>query len=108
MRALLGVTLGSTSSGAAFDTEDGRLEIVETVTAVTVSKSGVAYGKIEVGDILKSATLNGETVEITRTHHIIDLMLTARTGDTLTVSLLRDGEAKTVTINITADMLTAY
>ena len=108
MRALLGVTLGSTSSGAAFDTEDGRLEIVETVTAVTVSNSGVAYGKIEVGDILKSATLNGETVEITRTHHIIDLMLTARTGDTLTVSLLRDGEAKTVTINITADMLTAY
>lgn len=108
MRALLGVTLGSTSSGAAFDTEDGRLEIVETVTAVTVSKSGVAYGKIEVGDILKSATLNGETVEITRTHHIIDLMLTARTGDTLTVSLLRDGEAKTVAINITADMLTAY
>jgi S1-C subfamily serine protease len=108
MRALLGVTLGTTSSGAAFDTEDGSLKIVETVTAVTVSKSGVAYGKIEVGDILKSATLNGKTVEITRTHHIIDLMLTARTGNTLTVNLLRDGEAKTVTINITADMLTAY
>lgn len=108
MRAVLGITLGTTSSGAVFDEETGTLKIVETVCAIAVSSKGVAYGTVKENDVLKTATVGGKTVEITRTHHIIDLMLSARAGNTLTITLERGGEEKTVTIAITEAMLTAY
>ena len=60
------------------------------------------------GDVLVSATLNGNTTEITRQYHIIDMMLDVRVGDVVTLNILRGGEEKIVSITITEDCLTAY
>ena len=58
--------------------------------------------------MLVSATLNGETTEITRQYHIIDMMLDVRAGDVVTLKILRGGEEMTVSITITEGCLTEY
>ena len=60
------------------------------------------------GDVLVSAQLGAETVEIYRQYHMIDLMLKVRVGDSLSITLLRNGEELTVSIMITEACLIAY
>ena len=59
-------------------------------------------------DILVSATVGESPTEITRQHHIIDMMLDVRVGDVVTLQILRAGEEKTASITITEGCLTAY
>ena len=47
MRAVLGITLGTTSSGAVFDEETGTLKIVETVCAIAVSRALLLSSALE-------------------------------------------------------------
>ena len=108
MRALIGITLSSTDSMAVVDGELGIVKVKETVGVAEVSKDSVSYGILQVGDVFKSATLGDKTVEITRRHHIIDLMLDARAGDKVSFEILRGGEKMTVEVTITADSIAAY
>ena len=55
-----------------------------------------------------SVTLNGETVEITRRHHVIDFLLDARVGDTVTFNILRGGEKKVVEIVVDESSIVEY
>ena len=107
-RALLGITVTASDSKAIYDSEKGTIYIEETVSVYEVSKNSLADGALMAGDVLVSATLNGETTEITRQYHIIDMMLDVRVGDVVTLHILRAGEEKTVSITITEDCLTAY
>ena len=107
-RALLGITVTASDSKAIYDSEKGTIYIEETVSVYEVSKNSLADGALMASDVLVSATLNGETTEITRQYHIIDMMLDVRVGDVVTLHILRAGEEKTVSITITEDCLTAY
>ena len=51
---------------------------------------------------------SNRTVNITRQYHMIDMMLDVRVGDTVSLTVLRNGEEVTVEIEITEDCLTAY
>ena len=108
MRAVLGVTLGVTESWAEMDTELGILTIREKVGVTEVSRGSIGEGIIEVGDIIKSITVGGETKQVTRRYHIIDEMLNARMGDTVTVTVERDGKEISLDIVITKDCILAY
>ena len=107
-RALLGITVNATDSKAVYDGETGCVIISETVSVYEVGEGTLAHGVLQKGDVILSATLHGETTEITRQYHIIDMMLDVRAGDVVTLSLLRDDEPLTVEITITEDCLTAY
>jgi serine protease Do len=107
-RALLGITVSTSDSGAVYDTATGLLTIKETVSVYEVSDGSLADGVLQAGDILVSATVNGNTAEITRQYHIIDMMLDVRAGDVVTIKILRGSEEMTVDITITEDCLTAY
>ena len=107
-RCLLGITIVTQSSSAVYDESTGIVSTVESRGVVEVSKGSIAYGIVEADDILVSATLNGITKEITRQFHVIDLMINARVGDTLYLTVLRDGETVTVSIEITEDCVTSY
>ena len=107
MRAMMGITLATSNSIAVVDSETGNVAVKETVSVAEVAKDGISNGILNVGDILKSATLRGETTEITRRHHLIDLMLEARAGDEITLEITRGGEAKTVTVTVTKSAITA-
>ena len=108
LRATIGATLASSGASTVYDSETGLLEIKETVSVGEVSKGSLADGSLEVGDVLISATVGDRTVEITRQHHLIDLLLTARDGDTLKIELKRSGVQKTVEIKISSSTMIKY
>ena len=105
---MLGITVSTTDSKAVFDSDTGLISIEETVSVYEVSSGSLAEGILQAGDILVSATVNGNVTEITRQYHVIDMMLDVRVGDEVTLCILRSGEEKTVSITITKGCLTAY
>lgn len=111
-RAMLGITVTSSGSKAVYDAETGYVRIEETVSVYEVSDGSLADGKLQAGDIIVSAEVNGKTVTVTRQYHVIDLMLGVRVGDTVSIKVKRSesGETaeKTVDIVITADCITEY
>ena len=107
-RALLGITVSTSDSKAVYNSTSGLMTIEETVSVYEVSSGSLADGILQAEDILVSATVNGNTTEITRQYHIIDMMLDVRVGDVVILNILRSGEEKTVSITITEECLTAY
>jgi len=107
-RCLLGITIRTENSSAVYDESTGLVRIVESIGIVEVSKGSIAYGIVESDDILVSATLNGITKEITRQFHVIDLMINARPGDTMYLTVKRGDETVTLSIEITEDCVTSY
>lgn len=107
-RVLLGITVAASDSKAVYEPETGLIRIQETVSVYEVSKGSLAEGKLQTGDILLSATVGGQKMNITRQYHIIDMMLDVRAGDTVELEILRDGAETSVSILVTEDCLTAY
>jgi S1-C subfamily serine protease len=83
------------------DPETGAVHRREDVVVREIVASSAASGKIFVDDIIVSLSANGETVMAHRVHNIIDFMLGIRVGDTITVTLIRDGKEMTVDITLT-------
>lgn len=107
-RAQLGVTLGSSDSMAIMDEESGMIKVKETVTVAEILSGSPAIGNLKVGDVIKSTTLKSETIEVTRKHHIIDLLLKARVGDTVSIKVYRNGKEVDVNIVITENCIVEY
>lgn len=106
-RPMLGVMVQTVESRAEYDGESGLLSIVETVQVVSAEADQIGHVLRE-GDVLVRSSLNGHTKELTRQYHLIDLLLTARVGDQLELTVLREGEEVTLTIDITEDCLSEY
>lgn len=106
-RALLGINLGTSSASTVID-ENGKIDIIETVVVAAVEYNSLAYGVLNKGDILLEASIGDESITITRTHHIIDFMLKARVGDTVTVKLQRNGETVTESFKVTEASISEY
>ena len=107
-RCILGVTVGAAASTATYDPETNSVAIRETVTVSEVSAEGAMKGKLQTGDTIVSLSIADKTYAVDRTFMLIDAMLTARVGDTVTFHILRGGEAQNVTVTVTEDMLTDY
>lgn len=107
-RALLGITVSTSDSKAVYDSATSLMTIEETVCVYEVSGGSLADGILQAKDILVSATVNGNTTEVTRQYHIIDMMLDVRVGDVVTLKILRGDEEMTVSITVTKDCLTEY
>ena len=91
-RAMFGVMVQTVESKSAMD-ENGRIVITERCEIAEAAKYGsAAYGKLRVGDVLKSITLDGETMMITRRHQVGDFLLDVRLGDSVIVKVERGGE----------------
>ncbi len=107
-RAMLGITVIASDSKAVYNSETGMVTVEETVSVYEVSEDSLVKDVLAAGDVLVSVTRNGETLEITRQHHAIDMMLDVRAGDTVTLRILRNGETQTVSVTVTEDCLTEY
>ena len=103
-RAMLGITREPTASKASLN-DSGKLVITEDVTVTSVTDGSAADGKLKVGDVFKSITINGETTAITRDFMLNDMLLTVRKGDTVTFRVFREqsGEEMDVTIAFDKD-----
>ena len=107
-RPMLGVTVNMSDSKAVYDSDTGLFKIEETVYVYEVGENSLADGVLQAGDVLISATAGENTFYFTRRFHVIDMMLDMRVGDVITVNILRDGEAMSVTITVTQESLESY
>ena len=108
MRAILGISVNVDSSKAHYDSESGLVYISEVISVAEVTKGSLADGVFREGDRLVSITLGENTAQISRQYHVIDLMLDARAGDTVSFEIERGSERTTVQFVITEECLTEY
>lgn len=92
--ARIGITIQAKESKAVYDEIYGKARIVETVAVAEVTSGYAGSGVFKAGDVLKSASLNGKTLTITRTYQLSEFMLNVRKGDTMVVTVVRDGAEK--------------
>ena len=72
--------------------------IEEEVTVASVDSGSVAEGILQEGDILRTISLGENSVDITRRYQVIDFMLSVRQGDSVVVTVERDGEQKILSV----------
>lgn len=108
MKAQLGVTVTANNSRAEYNESTGRIGISETVTVYEVSEGSLTDGIIVKGDVINSISVGDFTVNVTRVHHVLDAMLIAKVGDTVTVSFSRGNESYTKSFVITSDHVIPY
>ena len=108
MRAMLGIEITTLSVSTAYDAETGTMRVTQEIGVHSITAGGLGDGILKVDDVLKSVSLNGRKTVITRQHQVIDTLLDARVGDTVSFEVLRGGATTTVSTTITESCLTEY
>lgn len=103
MRPFFGIEVSPDDVWTELDTETGDIEIFEKIVVRTVSATGKAFGKLEVGDVIASITISGKTIEATRQFKLIESLLYAKPDEEITLTVLReiDGAETEVSVKIT-------
>ncbi|MDE7300885.1 MAG: S1C family serine protease [Clostridia bacterium] len=96
---MLGLELYNASTSI---NDDGLVEI-EEIVKVTSADMGTPFSKFIVGDVLNHITVTrgGEVIEdldITRKHNFTDAMISVKAGDLVTVTVLRGGNPRELTM----------
>ena len=102
VRPLLGITLFVESTYAKMDGDD--LYIEENIQIDAVSPTGLAQGKVLVGDFIRSIKINDEEkIIVRRMYHVIDNVMRTDVGDVVTMEVERtvDGETKIIELSFT-------
>ena len=107
-RALIGITVGVEAAGTNYDIETGKITRYEKVRVEEVSAGGLSEGKLSVGDIIKSVSVDGVTYEVQRTFNVVDIMLTARKTSKVVINIERAGEAIAVEYDMSKASLSAW
>jgi C-terminal processing protease CtpA/Prc len=97
----MGITITAKVLGLKVDETTGKIYRVEKVVIDSFAETSLAKEQLQVGDEILSLTIDGVKKEVTRIHHIIDHMLTARLGSELTLEIIRAGAPLTVTLIVT-------
>lgn len=104
-KCMLGITVGVSGSTAYFDPDTRTTRIRETVYLTDVQSGAAADGVLKIGDVVTSVKIGDATYPIDRSFIIVDIMLTCRVGDTVTVSYTRDGAPGTAEFVLTDSSL---
>ena len=108
MRVILGVTVSSDKFYTEYDEKTGMLVKKEEIIVYEISEGSLAKELFLKDDVILSITVGTKTTEITRRHHLIDALLYAGAGDSVSFKIVRGGEEKTVSIVIPESALTVY
>lgn len=100
-KALLGITITAYVGSLEIDPDGKNMYQVEMVEVIEISEGSLAEGKVQVGDIVNSITVDGVKREVTRIHHVTDHMITARAGSTVVLNITRGEEIIDITFEIT-------
>jgi serine protease Do len=99
-RCKLGVSIKADSTGVAIDPNTGAATIVEVVKVEKLEENSTVTDLILAGDIITAITVDGVRHTVTRTHHVIDNMLTVRVGSTVTLTVTRGSSSLDVTVTV--------
>ena len=109
-RPLLGIKVQIQNPHSKYDPETGYVELYEDTTVVEITDiTSIAFGKLQNGDIIRKLEIEGtdKSFEITRQYQLLDALLYARVGDTVVLTVERNGEFITRNIIITENCLTS-
>lgn len=98
----LNIQVITSDSKSVYNSTDGSLRIVETISVHSILEGSHCQGILKENDSLLSFTHNGTTTPITRQYQIPDVLLDVRTGDSLSVTVLREGQQKTFELSTDA------
>jgi S1-C subfamily serine protease len=98
-KCTIGIEIAVASSGLVPDGK-GNLVICEEVRVDKLLENSLVDDKIRVGDIITAITVDGVKTKVTRKYHVIDAMLAANAGSTVTVTATRDGTTFDTTVTI--------
>ena len=107
-RVLMGITVTHTNLRSEYDTATGKVRRFETVIVDSVNAGSAVTGLIAKGDAINSITIDGVKYEVTRIFHVVDSMLNARVGSSVTINITRAGESFDVAVPIVESMLTDW
>ena len=96
-----GVTLSTSNPRNEWDEEKNKLIVKETVTIAKTDSTGLGVGKFKVGDEISAVKIlrGGEAVKDVIINTLADfqnVILYARPGDTLEISVIRNGGKQTL------------
>ncbi|MGN0771028.1 MAG: S1C family serine protease [Christensenellales bacterium] len=107
-KPVIGVSIAVEDSSLAYDAEKDTYYIKEKCVVQSVTSGSLAAGKLEVGDVIQSLTINSEEYTVNRYYEMADLLLKVRQGDEIKIKLLRNGVSEEVSYSITAQDLTVF
>lgn len=110
VRPLLGISLQVVDTWTELNVSTGLIEKHEKSQVVLVTEGSLADGKVNVGDTVVSIAVGGKTTFVERQFELIDALINARVGTTITLRVVRveTGEAENIVIEITEDCLTSF
>ena len=89
----LGLSLEVKSVSLVYDEVSGERIKRETVAIKEITQGSVAERVgLQPGDVIKSVSVDGRSIEITRVYQAPEMTLLARAGSTITYTVLRAGE----------------
>ncbi len=108
-KATLGITVSVKDTTAVLGA-DGNVRLNEVFEVNSVENNGAAKGKLHVGDIFLSASVNGgEEVVFAQEYQLLDLLLSVKKGDTVAFKMLNSsGQEQTVSITFEERNFTVY
>lgn len=98
-RPLIGITITAKVIGVVADPVTGDIKKAEKIEIKEISSDCLIATEVMVGDVINSISVDGVEIKVSRLYHLIDHMLTARVGSSVTVNLTR-GET-TLDVNFT-------
>ncbi len=99
----LGASVSGTNSKAIYDGELLAVRISEDVSVTSVEAGSIASKMgLSSGDIIKSIRID-EAVNVDRAYEFVDELLDIRSGDTIAITILRDGEEVIKGYSVTDD-----
>ena len=101
-RATLGVTVAIEDTTVSLKT-DGTLFLSERLRIESVEKQSAAYGKLQRNDFIKAMTYEGVTYTLDRRFYVTDILLKVKKGDTVSLTIERNGSEQTVEISFAQD-----
>ena len=109
-----GISITADDSSSYYNNNTNLVEIVEKVKITSVQSGTKAYGSLQTGDIITNVKVIGsdgkvkEDVAINRRYNFTDAMLSVCAGDTVTVSVTRNGEEKSFSVSFSSSDFTLY
>ena len=99
-KPVLGIQAKIRDSKLAYNSDRGIYQIKETIVVDQITNNSLAYGKLQVGDVLVSINVGGVDKGIDRLFVVSDSLLDARVGQNVTIKVLRDGQQVDIVIPV--------
>jgi S1-C subfamily serine protease len=108
-KVVLGITLDSSNSKSVYNEDTGLTSLEEDVFIDTITADSLAETLgFETDDQIVSVIISGTELDVTRIFQVVDFMCTARVGDSVTFTILRDNVSQTINFVVSQTDLQLY